>query len=166
MSEAWDRVRRRYALVEEVLGDIGGSGTAVLPRWQERIEAEYDGEGVDGFLRDVQRRWHRAFDARLDAVLENDTPDPALAVTHLWQTLSAAQPAVRLVLDAYDGHPALDAAETRHRAMLRAATGVDLADVRAQIDTPSDARGPRACRLAGLLRARSARRRHAAPQAA
>jgi hypothetical protein len=166
MSGTWDQVRRRYALVEEVLDGVGRAGAAAVPRWQEPIEAEYDGEGLDGFLRDVQRRWHRAFDARLDAVLESDPPDPAAAVTDLWQMLAASQPAARQVLDAYAGHAALAAAEARHRRMLHLATGVDLEQVRAAADAPAGAPERRTCPLAGLLRAHAARRRHATAQAA
>jgi hypothetical protein len=167
MSESWGRVRRRYALMEEVLAHVDRAGPAALPQWRERIEAEYDGEGLGGFLRDVQRRWHRAFDARLDAVLESDPPDPAGAVAELWQTLAASQPATRLVLDAYAGHAALGPAEARHRRMLRLATGVDLAQVRAESQGPTGGVTRRTCPLAAIARARRRRhRRHEAPQAA
>jgi hypothetical protein len=166
MSEGWERARRRYALVQEVLDNVGGAGVSALPLWQDRIEAEYDGEGLGGFLRDVQWRWHRAFDARLDAVLESDADDPAAAVAGLWRELAASQPATRLVLDAYAGHAGLAPAESRHRRMLRLATGVDLAQVVAELDTPACEPARRTCPLAGRVRARAARRRHAAPQAA
>lgn len=172
MSEAWDRMRRRYVLVEEVLGHVDRAGIGVLPKWQERIDAEYDADGLGGFLRDVHRRWQRAFDARLDAVLESDAPDPATGATRLWRTLAASQPAARLVLDEYAGHAALVAAEARHRQMLRTTIGVDPAQVQADaqvwvtVDMPVGEPARRACRLTGLVRTRVVRRRHAAPQAA
>lgn len=163
MPEAWDRVRRRHALVEQVLDRVGDSGASALPRWHDRIEAEYVGEGLGGFLRDVQWRWHRAFDARLDALLESDPTDPATAVAELWQELTASKPATRLVLDAYAGHPALAAADTRHRRMLRLATGVELEHVHTHPDAPGREPARHTC---PLVRARAARRRRTESQAA
>ena len=127
MSEAWGRVRRRYALLEEVLDAVERSGVGALRRRSGEIEAEYGDAGLGGFLVDVQRRWQRAFDARLDMVLEHAEPEQvAGAVADVWTRLSAQRPATRAVLDAYAGHPALEPGEARHGALLRAATGMDL----------------------------------------
>jgi hypothetical protein len=126
MSESWERRHRRYRLVDDVLDDAIRTGVQAVCRHHDAIAAEYGTEGLGGFLIDVQRRWHRAFEARLDVVLESGDGDPATAVGALWQTLAHTLPGTRLVLDAYADHPALTGAEARHRAMLRAATGVDL----------------------------------------
>ncbi|HEX2175110.1 MAG TPA: hypothetical protein VHG70_04295 [Nocardioidaceae bacterium] len=127
MSGAWDRVRNRHRLVESALDRVRVLGVDELAVMEEQIRAEYAEEGFDGFLRDVQRRWHRAFDARLDGVLESGVADTRAAVLMLWQHLAQTLPETRVVLDAYADHPALRAAEARHRRMLLTATGVDLA---------------------------------------
>ncbi|HWL97942.1 MAG TPA: hypothetical protein VNP20_11380 [Nocardioidaceae bacterium] len=127
MSAAWDRVRRRHRLVESALDLVRVGGVDELAAMDAQIRAEYAEEGFDGFLRDVQRRWHRAFDARLDGVLESGVADTRAAVLMLWQHLAQTHPQTRLVLDAYADHPALQPAERRHGDMLQAATGVDLA---------------------------------------
>jgi hypothetical protein len=130
MSETWERRHRRYRLVDDVLDDATRRGARAVFRQHDAIAAEYGDAGVGGFLTDVQRRWHRAFEARLDVVLESGDADPAAAVAVLWQTLARTLPGTRLVLDAYADHPALAGAEARHRARLRAATGVALPDIR------------------------------------
>jgi hypothetical protein len=129
MSAAWDRVRRRHRLVESALDLVRVAGVDELAAMEAQIRAEYAEEGFDGFLRDVQRRWHRAFDARLDGVLESGVDDTRAAVLMLGQHLAQTLPETRLVLDAYADHPALQPAEARHRRMLLAATGIDLATV-------------------------------------
>ncbi|HEX2176532.1 MAG TPA: hypothetical protein VHG70_11540 [Nocardioidaceae bacterium] len=166
MSETWDRVRRRYRLVEDVLGDVEREGIEALRAWEGALAAEYgaeDDDGLGGFLTDVQRRWQRAFDARLDAVLEDAGPDTAAAVAELWRQLAERFPATRLVLDAHHGHPALATAQARQRRMLKAATGVDLDDLRTDLfesqQTLGVDHGRKHCPYRGLLRLRPVCRR-------
>src|SRR5256885_2242127 len=65
----WDREHRRYHLVHAVLDDIARTGRPVLPAgFGPAVDAEFGDFG--GFLREVALRWYRAFDARLDALLE------------------------------------------------------------------------------------------------
>ena len=156
MSAAWDRVRRRHRLVESALDLVRVAGVDELAAMEEQIHAEYAEEGFDGFLRDVQRRWHRAFDARLDGVLESGVADTRAAVLMLWQHLAQTLPETRLVLDAYADHPALQPGEARHRGMLLAATGVDLATL-APVRRASRERWRPSCPLASARR-RLARR--------
>jgi hypothetical protein len=122
MSE-WDRAHRRYQLVHAVLDDIARTGRPVIPA---RLAGEIDVEFGDfgGFLRDVQQRWYRGFDARLDLVLENEPDDLPAAVAGIWRDLSDAMPAARLLLDAHARHPALTALDDHHRRTLRSATGI------------------------------------------
>lgn len=122
MSEAWDRTHRRYALTQAVLGDIAGTGTAAItPHRQAQLEAEY-GE-LAGFLQELQARWYRIFDARLDMVLETTTAghDPGRAVRALWQQLAAEHPAMWQLLQAHRTDPALAAGQAVHRARLQTA---------------------------------------------
>lgn len=125
---SWNRVHRRHELVHAVLDDIADSGQPVVPaRWRTEVDAEFGGFGE--FLREVQRRWYRAFDARLDAVLEDRPPDTCAALVELWHDLAGAMPTARFLLDAHVDHPALAALHDRHRRALHAATGVHLAPV-------------------------------------
>lgn len=122
---SWSRAHRRYQLVYAVLTDIAGSGRPVVPaRWQAEVEAEFGDCGE--FLRDVQIRWDRAFDARLDALLEVWPPDMHVALVELWLDLAKDMPTVRFLLDAHIDHEALADLHSRHRRELQAATGVYL----------------------------------------
>lgn len=136
MSESWDRVRRRHELVDDVLGEVHREGPVAMARWHGQLEREYGEEGLDGFLRDVQRRWQRAFDARLDAVLESPADDVEESVVDLWRTVAALLPASRQLLDTYADHPALVRGHERQRRMLMVATGVDLREVLAAQPEP------------------------------
>lgn len=123
MSASWDRARRRYQLVHAVLDDIARTGRPVIPaRYAADVDAEFGDFG--GFLREVQMRWYRAFDARLDTVLECQPDDLCAAVAGVWRDLSAALSASRLLLDAHAEHPALAELDEHHRRTLRAATGI------------------------------------------
>jgi hypothetical protein len=123
MAASWDRARRRYQLVHAVLDDDARTGRPVVPaRYAADVDAEFGDFG--GFLRDVQMRWYRAFDARLDTVLEAQPDDVCAAVAGVWRDLCAAQPASRLLLDAHAEHPALAELDGHHRRTLRAATGI------------------------------------------
>jgi hypothetical protein len=152
----WDRVHRRHRLLEAALDRVRRGGPAEIAAMRDEMAAEYAGpgeDGLDGFLRDVQGRWHRAFDARLDAALEGggvDAPD----IVRLWQAVSRTHPQTRSVLDAFAGHPALERAEARHRRMFQAATGLDLQSV-----VGFDVAASRRDRLTCPLRARRRRRR-------
>jgi hypothetical protein len=156
MSAAWDRVRNRHRLVETALDLVRVAGVDELATMEAQIGAEYAEEGFDGFLQDVQRRWHRTFDARLDGVLESGVADTRAAVVMLWQHLAQTLPQTRVVLDAYAGHPALEPAKARHRRMLLAATGVDSATL-ASVRRTSRERWRPSCPLASARR-RLARR--------
>lgn len=118
---SWERAHRRHELVHAVLA----AGLPIVP---PELAAEVDAEfgGLGGFLQEVQRRWYRAFDARLDALLEQPPQDMRDALVQLWQDLSLTMPAARLMLDANADHPALAEADEHHRRMLHAATGVVL----------------------------------------
>jgi hypothetical protein len=123
MSDSWNRAHRRYQLVHAVLDGIAGTGRPAVPA---RLAADVDAEFGDfgGFLRDVQLRWYRAFDARLDTVLETEPDDLPAAVADVWRDLSDTMPAARLLLDAHAEHPALTALHEHHRRTLHAATGI------------------------------------------
>lgn len=123
MSDSWDRLHRRHRLVRAVLYEIGRTGRpAVAAKFRADVEAEFGDFG--GFLAEIQRRWYRAFDARLDTVLETEPDDLPAAVADIWATLADTMPASRLLLDTHDTHPALRALHEHHRRTLRAATGV------------------------------------------
>jgi hypothetical protein len=138
MSANWDEVRRRHRLVHEVLTHAQRQGAAAVAAAQDEIEQEYAEEGLAGFLLDVHRTWQRAFDARLDAVLENAPGDLATAVTEMWGRLATDFPGTRLVLDAYAEHPTVARAAERHRRRVLAGTGVDLAALPLPATNPTD----------------------------
>lgn len=126
MSYAWERTHRRYRLVHAVLDDVAAAGRAVLSAGRlAEIETEYG--GLDGFLQDVQLRWYRTLEARLDTVLERRATGRSGgdgdAVHRLWQRLDAEQWPMRLLLDAFADHPAVLAGEAHHRPRLSAVTG-------------------------------------------
>src|SRR5689334_11592073 len=99
MSDSWDRLHRRHRLVRAVLDEIGRTGrVAVGPRLRADVDAEFGDFGE--LLAEIQRRWYRAFDARLDAMLEREPDDLAAAMADLWAGLADAMPATRLLLDA------------------------------------------------------------------
>ncbi|MFD1935621.1 hypothetical protein ACFSKW_29540 [Nonomuraea mangrovi] len=126
---SWDRVRRRHQLVHAVLDDIAATGKPEVPSGLAgEVVAEFG--GFAEFLCDVQRRWYRSFDARLDALLEESSKDMRDAVVRTWHELAAAMPSARFLLDEHDGHPALAELDEHHRRVLHAATGVDLDLVR------------------------------------
>ncbi|MGW4469965.1 hypothetical protein ACWENQ_09850 [Nonomuraea sp. NPDC004354] len=118
-------MRRRQQLVHAVLAEVAATGQPVVPAaLAAEVTAEF-GE-IEEFLREVQRRWYRAFDARLDAVLEEWPRDMRAALLQLWREIAAAMPEARFLLDAHAGHPALAVLDAQHRRRLRTATGVDL----------------------------------------
>lgn len=123
MSESWDRTHRRYRLVQDVLENIARSGRPVVPAaFTPAVDAEFG--GFDGFLREVRLRWYRAFDARLDALLEDEPDDLEAALTRLRHELTAAMPAAALLLAAHAEHPALRTLDLHHQRTLRAVTGI------------------------------------------
>lgn len=117
-------MRRRNRLVAAVLCEIGRTGR---PTVAARLRADVDAEFGDfgGFLLEVQLRWYRAFDARMDAVLENQPDDLPAAVADVWCGLADTIPASRLLLDFHAEHPALRALHDHHRRILRDATGIN-----------------------------------------
>jgi hypothetical protein len=123
MSDTWDRTHRRYRLVQDVLENIARTGRPAVPAaFTPAVDAEFGGFG--GFLRDVRLRWYRAFDARLDALLEDEPDDLEAALARLHRELAAAMPGAAHLLAAHAEHPALRALDRDHRHKLRAATGI------------------------------------------
>jgi hypothetical protein len=88
---SWESTHRRYQLVQSVLDEIARTGRPEVPsHLRARVDAEFGDFG--GFLREVQRRWDRSLEARLDG----------FDIAHeVWQELAGDLPATRLLLDAY-----------------------------------------------------------------
>lgn len=120
---SWEQTHRRYRLVYAVADAIAVRGADVVAEWQADIEQEYG--DLAAFLADVQRRWYTAVDAYLDTVLEDSPPDMAAAVAEITRTVSETDRQLKIVLDAFAGHPVLVAGDASHRRMLLALTGVD-----------------------------------------
>lgn len=122
MSDSWDRLHRRHRLVRAVLSEIGRTGRpAVAAKFRADVDAEFGDFG--GFLIEVQRRWYRAFDARLDGLLEHEPAELEPAIADLWAGLADTMPATRLLLDAHAAHPSLRELHDHHRRTLRSALG-------------------------------------------
>jgi hypothetical protein len=121
---SWGTTRRRFRLMHTVLDEVARTGRPVVP---EGMRADVDAEFGDfgGFLREVQRRWQRSFDARLDGLLEAPPDDLVAAGRELWRELAADLPETRLLLDTYAAHPALAEGAQRHRTALVAVLGTD-----------------------------------------
>jgi hypothetical protein len=150
MSAAWDRAHNRYEVAARVLDDVRRSRHAeTLTRWSDEIEAAFG--DLDAFLRHVQRRWYTALAARVDRILEDEVWDRQAAVREAWEELARLDPASRLVLDAYSGHPALEHGERRHSQLLGAAL-MPPQDVTTSAPTPARSWWPRWCPLRSLLR--------------
>lgn len=122
---SWNRAHRRHHLVHAVLAAVSDTGTPEVPA---ELRAEVDAEfgSFDGFLREVQIRWYRTFDARLDALIEAWPDDIHDALHELWQETTRLMPAARALLDEHVDHPALAVLHRHHRRQLYAATGVHL----------------------------------------
>jgi len=129
MSDGWEQVHRRYDLAEEVLRRVrrARSVEAVLERWLPELEREFG--GLDGFLQHVQRQWYNRLAVRLDVVLDPDGRDED--PRRIWAELAADEPAIRRVLDAYAGHPALEHGDRVHSDLTRRATGYSAAELAA-----------------------------------
>jgi hypothetical protein len=108
-----------------VLDDIAVTARPVIPaRLRAAVDAEFGGLG--DFLREVQVRWYRAFNARLDDLLEEQPRDLHAALVQLWHDLADTMPTARYLLDSHLDHPKLAAGDARHRSLLHTVTGVDL----------------------------------------
>lgn len=129
--------RRRYRLIEAVLDGVRRSGRPVVPA-ALRYEVDVEFGGLDGVLLAVAHRWHTAFVAHLDAVLEDAPYDLPAAVAGLWQETARTHATSRLLLDAHADRPALVAAHNRLQHDVAAATGVEL-----PTGTPSEHPAPR-----------------------
>ena len=100
----WERTRRRYRLVHTVLDEIARTGRPeVPPTLREEVDVEFG--GFAGFLHEVQRRWYRSLDARLDGFA---------AVGVVWRELADDLLATRLLIDTYSWHPALAELDAWH----------------------------------------------------
>ncbi|MBA0125272.1 hypothetical protein H0B56_06930 [Haloechinothrix sp. YIM 98757] len=131
----WSQVRRRYQLVYAVAEDITRHGAQALDGWLADIDAEFGDLGA--FLKDVQRRWHTAVDAHLDGVLERQPQEMATAVAAAFAAADRANASLVRLLDAADGHPALEAGRQRHRSEVLTATGVDPAALPGAAEEPA-----------------------------
>ncbi|MEU5879477.1 hypothetical protein [Spirillospora sp. NPDC047279] len=144
----WSRAHRRHQLVHEVLAEIARDRRPEIPdRWAGEIEAEFGGFGE--FLRDVQARWYRTFEARIDPLLESGAPDMRAALDAVWHELAGDMPGARLLLDAHVAHPALAELHDRRRRLLHLATGLHwdpAAATPAAVPRPRHASTPRAPR--------------------
>jgi len=133
MATAWEQTNRRYDVLHAVLEEYADTA-AVSPASLVTIDVVFGGFGE--FLLAVQRRWQRSFDARLDMVLEESPADLAGALRGLTRELGRDLAETRALLDAYAGHPVLAAGQERHRAAVRAATGIDQPEVAADRRCP------------------------------
>jgi hypothetical protein len=117
--------------VHTVLDEVVRTGRPEVP---VVLRADVDTEFGDfgGFLREVQRRWYRAFDARLDGLLESPPADPPAAARLLWQELAGDLAGTRLLLDGHAEHPALAEFEAWHRRALAEVVGCDEAELRGE----------------------------------
>jgi hypothetical protein len=122
---SWNRAHHRHQLVHAVLAAISDTGRPEIPPGlRPEVDAEFG--GFEEFLREVQIRWYRTFDARLDALIESWPDNIYEALDDLWQDVSRLMPAARSLLDAHVDHQALASLHRRHRRQLYAATGVHL----------------------------------------
>jgi hypothetical protein len=125
MSGSWDRLHRRQRLVRAVLDEIGRTGRPAVPAtFRAAVDAEFGNFG--GFLYEVQLGWYRAFDARLDAVLENQPDDLPAAIADIRAGLANTMPDSRMLLETHAAHPTLRVLHEHHRRTLRSATGINL----------------------------------------
>jgi hypothetical protein len=120
----WEQAGRRYRLVHDVAGDFAKGGRRALAAWRPAIDTEYG--DLDAFLRDVQRRYYRAAEARLDTVLEAPPADPEASVLAVLDEVAEIYPALRRLLEEFADLPAVAEGDARFRRSVRAATGVDL----------------------------------------
>ncbi|GAA1677410.1 hypothetical protein [Fodinicola feengrottensis] len=119
----WQQVHRRTDLLNLVLDEITGTGSAQVPAVHiAAIEAEFG--GFDEFLLAAHQRWSTAYAARLDGLLEEAPDDMATGLARICAELRALRPGLRTLLDYYSDNPALAAAEDRQWRQLVAATGV------------------------------------------
>lgn len=134
MSGAWERTHRRYRLVHTALDEVARTGRPEVPG---SLRADLDAEFGDfgGFLREIQRRWYRSFDARLDGVLDEGPDDLAAAARQVWQELAGDLAGTLLLLDTYAEHPALVELDEWHRKVLAEVLGG------AEAESPGDRRG-------------------------
>ncbi len=153
MPDSLTPARRRYRLIEAVLDGARRAGRPVVPaELSDEVDAEFG--GLDGLLLAVARRWHTAFAAHLDAVLEDSPDDLSTAVVDLWSSQAAVHATSRALLDAHADRPAVVAAEDRQRRDVLATTGVDLAT-----HTPTSTPAPRDRATTGSARLPAPRHR-------
>jgi hypothetical protein len=136
----WQQVHRRTDLLNAVLDDIDGTGSAQVPdTYITKIEAEFG--GLDDFLLAAHQRWATAFAARLDGLLENEPEDLAAGLAQICAQL---RPALRALLDHYGENAALAAAEERQWQQVAVVTGLTEQSVevgQARQATPAVSRG-------------------------
>lgn len=123
----WERVHRRNRVVRDIADRAAGRRSALTDDDLRAVDAEFS--GIDDFLLQLHDLWVRAFDARLDGVLECAPSDRHAAVAELCDGLARDLPGARRILDEYADEPGLARAVARHDRRLLDATGVDRRDV-------------------------------------
>ncbi|MGH3360229.1 MAG: hypothetical protein ACRDO7_15615 [Nocardioidaceae bacterium] len=121
----WEQVHRRNRVVRDIVERAADGQLPLSADDREAIEAEFS--AFDDFLLQVHALWARAFDARVDSVLECRPLDRTAAVADVCAGLADDLPGVRRVLDEHADAPLLRRAVVRHERLVRDATGVDLA---------------------------------------
>ncbi|MFC7342794.1 hypothetical protein [Saccharopolyspora griseoalba] len=117
----WQRTRARYRLVHEVAAECLRGGPEALSQRKAAIEAEYG--DVEQFLRDVQRRYRMAVEARLDAVAESPDGEASARVAEALAAVAADHAGLLSILTARGDDPALAEGEARLRGLVRAFGG-------------------------------------------
>lgn len=124
----WEQVQRRNRVVRAVV-DRAADGPP-SPTAHERAAIAEEFTDLPDFLLAVHALWARAFDARLDATLENGS-DPRAGVAGICDGLARDLPGAQRILDEHADEPVLTGAVSRHDRRLLDATGVDRREVAA-----------------------------------
>jgi hypothetical protein len=121
----WERVHRRSRVVREIVDAAADRGPVLTADDLRRIDTEFSGLG--DFLLQVHGLWARAFDTRVDAVLEGPTGDLPASLDRVGAELARDLRGACRILRAYAEHPDLSGALLRHDRRLLQAPGVERA---------------------------------------
>lgn len=143
---AWERVHRRNRVVRAVVDRAADGPASPTPAEREAIAREF--VDLADFLLAVHALWTRAFEARLDAVLETGQLGPQPAAAEAWSDLADALPGARRILDAYADQPELARATALADQRLLTATGID---ARALAPAGAGRHAPLGCDAASVL---------------
>ena len=120
----WQGYHLRAGAVNEVLARLDRSSE--LP-WDERLAAVFDDR--DDLLEALHAVWTRRLLARVDLALETGTGTPRQSVEEAWRSTQAELPALRALLDRYEGtEVARRCSAGEHRLMAVAAGLATLSD--------------------------------------